>query len=103
MSFAEIAEQRQLRSVANHLGELTWEVDADGYQRLRVPATANIDQLLRLLVRRGLEPALAASLLDRFESRPVERALIAWDIAAGSLLGGEDAALAQRVRSHSRR
>ncbi|MBL9016079.1 MAG: hypothetical protein JNL83_17970 [Myxococcales bacterium] len=100
MSFAETAERRLLSSVAGHLGELTWDVDADGYQRLRVPATANVDQLLRLLLRRGLEPALAASLLDRFESRPIERALIAWDIAAGSLLGNDDAALAARVRGH---
>jgi len=100
MSFAETAERRLLSSVAGHLGELTWDVDADGYQRLRVPPTANIDQLLRLLVRRGLDPALVSLLLDRFESRPVERALIAWDIAAGSLLGGDDAALASRVRSH---
>lgn len=100
MSFAETAERRLLSSVAGPLGELTWDVDADGYQRLRVPATANVDQLLRLLLRRGLEPALMTYLLDRFESRPVERALIAWDIAAGSLLGSDDAALAQRVRSH---
>ena len=100
MSFAEIADRRLLSSVAGHLGELTWEVEADGFQRLRVPATADVDTLLRLLLRRGLEPALATILLDRFESRPVERALIAWDIAAGSLLGKDDADLVKRVRSH---
>ncbi|MBA3460768.1 MAG: hypothetical protein H0T46_12445 [Deltaproteobacteria bacterium] len=100
MSFAEIADRRLLSSVTAHLGELTWDVDADGYQRLRVPPTADVDTILRLLLRRGLEPALVTMLLDRFESRPIERALIAWDIAAGSLLGKEDAALAQRVRSH---
>lgn len=100
MSFSEIADQRLLSSVRAHLGELTWDVDADGFQRLRVPPTADVDTLLRLLLRRGLEPALAAMLLDRFESRPVERALIAWDIAAGSLLGKDDADLAKRVRSH---
>jgi hypothetical protein len=97
MSFAEIANQRLLRSVANDLGELTWDVDPDGYQRLKVPPTADVDILLRLLVRRGLEPALANMLLDRFANRPLERALIAWDIAAGSLLGREDAALAERL------
>ncbi len=100
MSFAEIADRRLLSSVAGHLDELTWDVSADGYQRLRVPPTADVDTLLRLLLRRGLEPALAAMLLDRFESRPVERALIAWDVAAGSLLGPDDGALARRVRSH---
>ncbi len=99
MSFSEIADQRLLSSVASHLGELTWDVDPDGYQRLRVPPTADVDPLLRLLLRRGLEPALASVLLDRFESRPVERALIAWDVAAGALLGTDDAAVAQRLRS----
>ena len=99
MSFIEIADQRLLSSVKAHLGDLTWNVDADGYQRLRVPADADVDTLLRLLLRRGLDPTLTSMLLDRFENRPIERALIAWDIAAGSLLGTEDAALAQRVRS----
>ena len=99
MSFAEIADHRLLSSVASRLAELTWDVDADGYQRLRVPPDADVDPVLRLLLRRGLEPALASLLLDRFESRPVERALIAWDVAAGSLLGRDDAALAQRLRS----
>lgn len=99
MSFAEIANQRLLRSVADHLGELTWDVDPDGYQRLKVPPDASVDVLLRLLLRRGLEPALASMLLDRFESRPLERALVAWDIAAGSLLGRDDAELAQRLRA----
>jgi hypothetical protein len=99
MSFAEIANRRHLRSVADHLGELTWDVDPDGYQRLKVGAEADVDIQLRLLLRRGLEPALANHLLDRFANRPLERALIAWDIAAGSLLGPDDAALAQRVRA----
>jgi hypothetical protein len=70
MSFSEIADQRLLGSVAGHLGELTWEVDPGGYQRLRVDSTAEVDVLLRLLRRRGLDPALASLLLDRFESRP---------------------------------
>lgn len=100
MSFAEIADRRLLSSVAGQLGELTWDVEPDGYQRLRVPPGADVDTLLRLLLRRGLEPALAAILLDRFESRPVERALIAWDVAAGSLLGKDDAELAKRLRSN---
>ena len=99
MSFSEIADQRLLSSVTSHLGELTWEVDPDGYQRLSVPPTADVDALLRLLLRRGLDPALASLLLDRFESRPVESALIAWDVAAGALLGTGDTALAQRLRS----
>ena len=99
MSFAEIADRRLLRSVSEALGQLTWDVDADGFQRMRVPPGADIDTLLRLLLRRGLEPALVNQLLDRFEDRPMERALIAWDIAAGSLLGGDDAALAERLRT----
>lgn len=97
MSFAEIADRRLLRSVVGHLGGLTWDVDADGFQRLKVPPDADVDVLLRLLLRRGLDPALATLLLDRFEQLPLERALIAYDIAAGSLLGAEDAALARRL------
>ena len=99
MSFAEIANRRLLRSVADHLGELTWDVDPDGYQHMKVTPDVGVDILLRLLLRRGLEPALASMLLDRFADRPLERALIAWDIAAGSLLGADDAALADRVRA----
>jgi hypothetical protein len=99
MSFSEIADQRLLSSLTSNLGELTWDIDPDGYQRLRVPPTADVDALLRLLLRRGLDPALASLLLDRFESRPIECALIAWDVAAGALLGTGDAALAQRLRS----
>src|SRR4051812_28264751 len=49
MSFAEIANRRLLCSVANDLGELTWEVEPDGYQRLKVPPGADVDNLLRLL------------------------------------------------------
>lgn len=99
MSFAEIANQRGLRSVASQLGALTWDVDPDGYQRLDVSGGADVDILLRLLLRRGLQPALANMLLDHFANRPVERALIAWDIAAGSLLGEEDAELTARLRT----
>lgn len=98
MSFAALADQRLLSSVKGHLGELTWDVSPDGYQRLKVPASADVESLLRLLLRRGLDPALTSILLDRFEARPIERALIAWDIAEGTLLSREDAALADRVR-----
>ena len=98
MSFAEIATRRRLGSVVDHLGELTWDVEPDGYQR--VDATgADVDIILRLLLRRGLQPALVTMLLGRFEHRPLERALIAWDVAAGSLLGPDDAELAERLRA----
>ncbi|MFT3706332.1 MAG: hypothetical protein QM817_01570 [Archangium sp.] len=96
----ELAARRELKSVVGELGKLTWDVEADGYQRLQVPATADVEPLLRLLLRRGLDPLLTPILLDRFETRPVERALIAWDVAAGSLLGHEDHALLQRLRSN---
>src|SRR4051812_22383144 len=97
MSFTEIADQRSLSSVRNLLGDLTWDVEADGYQRMRLPPTVDITTLLRVLLRRGLEPALTAKLLDLFAARPIERALVAWDIAMGSLLGAGDAALAARL------
>lgn len=99
MSFAEIADRRLLSSVAKHLGQLAWDVSPDGYQRLPVPATADVEPLLKLLARRGLDPAITTVLLEKFATRPIERALIAYDIAAGSLLGTGDRELADRVHA----
>ncbi|MEO8704225.1 MAG: hypothetical protein ABI867_29500 [Kofleriaceae bacterium] len=97
MSFTEIAEQRLVRSLTGHLDALTWDVRSDGHQDYRPPGTVEVAAILPLLVRRGLDPALASHLLDRFAARPLERALIAWDIAGGSLLGTGDRELAQRL------
>jgi hypothetical protein len=49
------------------------------------------------MARRGLEPALVSALLDVFPARPIERALIAYDVLRGSLLGSDDAALIARL------
>jgi hypothetical protein len=98
-SFLELAQQRKLSSVVNELAPLTWDVDADGYQRLKVPRTADVTPLLRLALRRGVDPTIAAALLARFETRPLERALIAWDVAAGTLLSDDDESLVQQLRA----
>lgn len=95
MSFDEIAQQRLLSSVKSALGELEWDVDADVY--LRIPVPDEVEGILGLMERRGLEPGLVNSLLDRFPARPYERALVAWDVARGSLLGTKDGELAQRL------
>jgi hypothetical protein len=96
MSFAEIAEQRLLETATTRLGELQWDVEADPYQRQTFAADIQFDVILQLLPRRGLDPALLNPLFEQLADRPVERALIAWDVARGSLLG-RDSGLAQRV------
>jgi hypothetical protein len=95
MSFDAIAKRRLLSSVEPGLGALRWDVEGDVY--LRIPAPDDVEGILELMVRRGLEPALVKRLLELFPARPVERALIAWDVARGSLLGPEDGELAQRL------
>jgi hypothetical protein len=95
VSFTDIANQRLLPSVKAHVDELQWDVDGDMYLRMSPPA--DIEQILSLMVRRGLDPALVSMLLDVFPARPIERALIAWDVLRNSLLGPNDTALIRRV------
>jgi hypothetical protein len=95
VSFQEIAEARGLPTA--HLEELTWDVEPCAYQRLKVPATAELAGLFQVMHRRALEPQLVGYVLDRYPQRPLERALIAWDVANASLLGRDDAALVDRV------
>ena len=45
---------------------------------------------------KSLDPALVMP-LDRFADRPFERALIAYDVARGALLGLNDGELVQRI------
>jgi hypothetical protein len=98
MSFTQIADGLLLSSAKVHLTELQWDVEADGY--LRIPfSSLGIDEILRLLPRRGLQPKLVLRLLEQFSERPLERALIAWDVARGALLGADDGDLAQRLFS----
>ena len=42
MSFAEIADQRGITAAKPHLGELTWDVDPDPYQRLRASSDSEV-------------------------------------------------------------
>lgn len=95
MSFAQLADERLLESVKANVGDLQWNVEADG--ALRRPPPANVLGILALMPRRGLQPALVSRLLDEYPDRPLERALLAWDIAQRSLLGRNDAELAARV------
>lgn len=96
MSFTDIADERRLTSARAQLGALPWDVEPDAYQRLRAPSDAPLEPLLRLLARRGLDPALATPLLNGFAC-PLERALIAHDMLTASLLGRDDDALAHRL------
>ncbi|HEU0032634.1 MAG TPA: hypothetical protein VFQ53_18505 [Kofleriaceae bacterium] len=95
MSFQEIVAQRGLG--AGNLNKLTWDVEPCPYQRIDVPPTADLEPLLKLMHRRSLEPQLVGYVLDQWPDRPIERALIAWDVANASLLGRDDDALRQRV------
>jgi len=96
MGFDEIAAPL-LANAAGQLGELTWEMEPDAYQRLQVPEGAPVDAILKLLPRRGLDPRIASRLLDAFPMRPVERALLAWDVLTGSLLGADDGEIFTRA------
>lgn len=96
MSFADIAEQRLLKTATTRLSELQWDVEPDPYQRQTFAPDIPFDAILQLLPRRGLDPALVNPLFAQLADRPLERALIAWDVARGSLLG-RDSDLPRRV------
>jgi hypothetical protein len=95
VSFQKIVEQRGLS--AGNLDELTWDVEPDPYQELTVPANPDLEALLTLMNRRGLEPLLVERLFEQYPARPIEHALMAWDVANASLLGRDDAALRHRL------
>jgi hypothetical protein len=97
VSFEEIADQRGLSSAKSHLGELQWDVEADGNLRRKFLSDIDFEGIMYLMCRRALDPALVAYLFDRLPDRPLERALVAWDVARGSVLGKDDAALVQRL------
>jgi hypothetical protein len=97
MSFAEIAGQRFLTSATSALDELQWNVEPDPYQAEELPETGEIEPLLQMMARRGLDPAAVRCLLNSYPDRPLERALIAWDVLRGSLLGSSDSELLTRV------
>lgn len=95
MSFTQLADECLLPSAKRHVVELQWNVEADG--SLQRPPPSNVAGMFRMMPRRGLQPALVTRLLDEYPNRPLERALIAWDIARGSLLGRSDAQLLARL------
>lgn len=97
VSFEEIADQRQLSSARARLGELRWDVEPEATQRRKFLADITVDGITYLMTRRALEPVLVNHLFDRLADRPLERALVAWDVARGCLFGKNDAELAQRV------
>jgi hypothetical protein len=94
-SFQNIAERRGLPAFGALVGELEWDVEKDGY--LRIPLVDDVEGILTLMRRRGLDPELVNALLDQFPARPLERALIAWDVARWSLFDVDDGAYAQRI------
>ena len=100
MSFADVARERGMPSAATLLGELIWDVEPNAAQRLgaNVDKNTGIPDLLEFLARLSLVPAIVNTLLDELDAQPMERALIAYDVAARSLLGTNDAALLERIK-----
>ncbi len=100
VSFGDIAKERGITSAATLLGELTWDVEPHAAQRLgaNVDKNTGLPDLLAFLARLSLVPAIVNTLLDEFHAHPMERALIAYDVAARSLLGTNDAALLARIK-----
>jgi hypothetical protein len=94
MSFALLADDRFIHAAKAHVDELRWAHDAGD---LRAPIPSNIGEILEQLPRRGLDPMFVGRLLARFPARPLERALLAWDVLHGSLLGGQDEELLARL------
>ena len=99
MSFQDLAENRRISTARPRLGLLDWEVSPDAYQRLSVSGGVDATALLRLMIRRGLEPELVLQVFAELPDRPIERALIAYDVLRDSLLGFSDTALVARVAS----
>jgi hypothetical protein len=69
--------------------------------QLEAPPNQGRLELLRQLVRRGLDPILLRPLLLALENHPLERALVAWDALNGSLLADGDA-LVEELRQAAR-
>lgn len=95
MTFVHIAEERLLESPKQNLGDLVWDVEPDA--SLQEPVPSHIQELLKLMPRRGLEPVLVSRLFDLYPYRAIERGLLAWDVARGSLLGRNDQTLSNRL------
>jgi hypothetical protein len=53
---------------------------------LAAPRASHVGAVIDQLVRRGLDPALVAVLRDAWIGRPLDRALLAWDLLNGALL-----------------
>lgn len=58
--------------------------------RLVEPPHARPKNLLGQLARRGLDPTLVRALWSWLAARPLERALVAWDVLNGALLPAGD-------------
>jgi hypothetical protein len=54
--------------------------------RLTAPPNLELMDLVGQLVRRGLDPLLIRPLLVKLQNRPLERALVAWDVLASTLI-----------------
>jgi hypothetical protein len=57
---------------------------------LQAPPGTTVPLLLGQLVRRRLQPALVEALRRAWQRRPLERALLAWDVLHGALLDTSD-------------
>lgn len=83
-----LAESRGFEGIARALPKLDAEltIPTQGYPDVDTSPGADIPTLLGQLVRRGLQRPLVEALLQQFDGRPLERALIAWDVLAGAVI-----------------
>lgn len=95
MSFVQLADERGIASAKAHVDQLYWDMVPDDV--VLAPIPADLNGIFQLLPRRGLEPMLVGRLLALFPMRPIERALIAFDVLRGSLLGRHDDDLRVRL------
>jgi hypothetical protein len=88
-ALAELAAARGLATVAAELGRFAqagvFERAVSEDPRLVAPANPELTDLLGQFVRRGADPPLVKALLLKLDGRPLERALVAWDVLAGAL------------------
>ncbi len=97
---AEIARRQGLASTARlierfHTPEL-FAREFPNDPRLTLAPHDDTLEVMRQMARRGLQPALVRPLLDWLANRPLERALLAWDLLATTLV--PDAELLAELR-----
>ncbi len=93
---AERAGSLGLFVTANALADAKIDPDlAPRDARLTEPVAGDIKRIFGQMARRGSAPSLVAALWQKLEGRPLERALVAVDVLATTLLAPRDPLLAE--------